>query len=552
MPHWKLLTPLAGLLALAIGCAPARAPRLAQHAFLPPARAWEMPPSVPEPPLLPVTEPKVRLEAAPRLPAGMPEAGLAGWLSVLLREADWHYQSGRKSFQEGDWERARREFDRAIDILLAAPEDAEPHERALIAKKIERLSGEIVKCEVATVGAEALDETTPPGSPLDEIPSLTFPVDPALRNKVLEQIRATASQLPLEATDEVVAYIRYFSEGRGRKILEAGLRRAGRYRALIQRILDEEGVPQELIHVAQAESGFFPRAVSRKRATGMWQFLLARGREYGLNQTRYSDDRLDPEKATRAAARHLRDLFQQFGDWYLALAAYNAGPGVVERAVQRTGYADFWELRRRNVLPKETANYVPIILAITIMVKNAAQYGLADLVADPPLEYDSVEITAPTDLKLVADLLARPLEQLRELNPALLKDVAMPGQLLHVPKGTAGELAPLLAAIPPERRSGWRLHRVGEGETLAAIARRYRLPERSIAGVNGDLSDGLQAGDLLLVPEPKARSSQGGSRTRAATTSRRAPARSAAAARRPGGAIQTASAASPKRAAARR
>ena len=160
---------------------------------------------------------------------------------------------------------------------------------------------------------------------------------------------------------------------------------------MIQRILDEEGVPQELIHLAQAESGFIPRAMSSKAAGGMWQFVKFRGQEYGLTQTKYTDERMDPEKATRAAARHLHDLYNQFGDWYLAIAAYNCGPGAVQRAVERTGYADFWELRRRAVLPAETTNYVPIILAMTIMEKNAAEYGLTGIQFDPPIEYDTVD-----------------------------------------------------------------------------------------------------------------------------------------------------------------
>src|SRR5882724_12357917 len=153
----------------------------------------------------------------------------------------------------------------------------------------------------------------------------------------------------------------------------------------------------------------------------MWQFVKFRGRQYGLMQTPYSDDRLDPEKATRSAARHLRDLYTEFGDWYLAIAAYNCGPGNVERAVERTGYADFWELRARGVLPAETTNYVPIILAMTIMAKNAAAYGLESLQLDPPLEYDTVETTAPTSLQLVADMSDAPITQLAELNPAALR-----------------------------------------------------------------------------------------------------------------------------------
>ena len=202
-------------------------------------------------------------------------------------------------------------------------------------------------------------------------------------------------------TDEVAAYINYFS-GRGRGILERGLVRSGRYQEMIRRTLKEEGVPQDLIYLAQAESGFHPLALSRVGARGMWQFMASRGAGYGLQRTKWIDDRQDPEKATRAAARHLKDLYNQFGDWYLAMAAYNSGPGTVQSAVKRTGYADFWELYKRNVLPKETRNYVPIILAVTIMAKNPTQYGLNDLVPDKPLPYDSVKIDYPVDLRLVA------------------------------------------------------------------------------------------------------------------------------------------------------
>jgi len=329
---------------------------------------------------------------------------------------------------------------------------------------------------------------------------MTFPLDPAIKNKVIEEVRATVSQLPLEVNDAVLSFIHYFSTGRGRKILVSGLQRAGRYRPLVQRIFDEEGVPQELIHLAQAESGFLPRAVSRKRAVGMWQFMRGRGRQYGLMQSAYVDDRLDPEKATRAAACHLRDLYHHYGDWYLAMAAYNAGPGVVDKAVERTGYADFWELRRRNVLPKETANYVPVILAVIILAKNAREYGLEDLEVEPPLEYDALEITAPTHLLLVSDLAECPVSQMRDLNPALLKNIAPPGYVLHTPKGTAADVASALETVPPNRRAAWRMHRVGQGETLATIARRYHMSRNSILAVNQTVSAAPEIGDLLLIP----------------------------------------------------
>ncbi len=190
-------------------------------------------------------------------------------------------------------------------------------------------------------------------------------------------------------TDQVAGYISYFSN-RGRGTFERAFARSGRYHDMMVSILKEEGVPQDLIYLAQAESGFHPLAVSRVGARGIWQFMGSRARGYGLQHNMWVDDRQDPEKSTRAAARHLKDLYAQFGDWYLAMAAYNSGPGTVQAAVRRTGYADFWELYRRNVLPKETRNYVPIILAVTIVTKNLSQYGFDDVSMDEPVAYDSV------------------------------------------------------------------------------------------------------------------------------------------------------------------
>src|SRR5207245_2343457 len=221
-------------------------------------------------------------------------------------------------------------------------------------------------------------------------------------------------------TDPVVGYIIYFSS-RGRATLENSLIRGGRYREAIENILKDEGVPPELIYLAQAESGFHPLALSRVGARGMWQFMASRAKGYGLQKNQWVDERQDPEKATRAAARHLKDLYNQFGDWYLAMAAYNSGPGTVQHAVQRTGYADFWELYRRNVLPAETRNYVPIILAFAIMAKNPTQYGLDRIVPDPPIQHDTVKIGYPVDLRLVSEIVDTSVANLQELNPALLR-----------------------------------------------------------------------------------------------------------------------------------
>src|SRR6185369_14972213 len=259
-------------------------------------------------------------------------------------------------------------------------------------------------------------------------------------------------------------------------------------------------VPQELIHLAQAESGFIPRAISRAAAGGMWQFLTWRGQQYGLMQTRYTDDRMDPEKATRAAARHLKDLYDEFGDWYLAIAAYNCGPGVVEKAVERTGYADFWELRARGVLPAETTNYVPIILGMTIMGKNAKEYGLEGIQMDSPVEYDTVEIVAPTSLALIADITDTPLAELAALNPAILRGMTPENFSLHVPKGAGNQLAASLQQVPAEHRDSWRMHRVGAGETLASIGKQFGTSPNLIASANNLRSPEAVEGDRLLIP----------------------------------------------------
>ncbi len=249
---------------------------------------------------------------------------------------------------------------------------------------------------------------------------MTPAADAGVKAKAQAEIKHTRSDLPLMMTDQVAGYITYFS-GRGRGPFERAFARSGRYHDMIVTTLKEEGVPQDLIYLAQAESGFHPLAVSRAGARGIWQFMASRGRGYGLSHNQWVDDRQDPQKSTRAAAHHLKDLYNQFGDWYLAMAAYNSGPGTVQAAVKRTGYADFWELYNRNVLPKETKNYVPIILAVTIMAKNPSQYGLASVTMDRPAESDTITIDYPVDLRLVAECVNSTPDELQDLNPSLLR-----------------------------------------------------------------------------------------------------------------------------------
>jgi membrane-bound lytic murein transglycosylase D len=470
-----------------------------QNSFLPPA------PQAPalsdeDLPKVPVAQPNIYLQDLPAFlltSASLPLRRTPG--DALVDRAERRFEAGKRSYQANDLVSARREFDTAVDLMLQASDET-PADRPDYEKKFDEMVESIHRFDLSGMGASAsIDEGKFEKAPLEDILQMTFPVDPRLKDKVREQVKATVSQLPLSVNDAVLGYINYFSN-RGHRTLVAAYQRSGRYRPMIQRVLDEEGVPQELIHLAQAESGFIPRAVSRMAAGGMWQFLTWRGQQYGLMQTRYTDDRMDPEMATRAAAHHLHDLYNEFGDWYLAIAAYNCGPGTVEKAVERTGYADFWELRGRGALPAETTNYVPIILAMTIMEKNAAEYGLEGVQLDPPLEYDTVKTDSLTGLALIADITDTPLSEMASLNPAALKGMLPESHTLHVPKGMANTVSAALASIPADRRAAWRMHRVATDETLAAIGKRYGVTPAGIMAANNLASARPEAGDLLMIP----------------------------------------------------
>ncbi len=444
-------------------------------------------------------------------------------VAKAIREADRHFQSGKFLLQESKPEEARREFDMAVDLLLDLPEDTA--ERQVAERKAEELIRLIHRYSLESSGPRDQESPAYVQSPLPAMLDLTFPIDPSMTNKVLAQVAATSSQLPLVVNDAVLSYVNYFTSERGRRVLYAGIRRSGRYKPMISRILDEEGVPQELIFLAQAESAFMPQAVSRAAATGMWQFVRFRGEEYGLNSDRYGDERLDPEKATRAAARHLHELYRQLGDWHLAMAAYNCGPFCVERAVQRTGYADYWELRSRNALPRETRNYVPAILAMAIVAKNLSAYGLEAVQPDQPIEWDTIQMTANTSLALVADAADLPVSDIRDLNPSLLRGIAPSGYQVKVPRGRGNVVLATLDTVPAEKRVAWRLHRVSEGDTLASIARRYSTAASSIVaanpGSNAESIESSDSGEILLIPAvAKAEPAAKAARTRTASASR--------------------------------
>ena len=419
---------------------------------------------------------------------------------AIIAEAEKAYQSGQENLKAGKTDAAKEDFNRALEILGQRPVEVRADER--LQQEFDKITEEISKLETTTAkDADQLKEQQPVPAPIDEANQVEPAADPNLTAKAEANLKHIQSDLPLMINEYVAGYISYFST-RGRGVFEGSWTRSGKYREMILRIFKEEGIPQDLIYMAQAESGFKPQALSRARARGMWQFMASRGVGYGLRRTFWVDDRQDPEKATRAAARHLKDLYNQFGDWYLAMAAYNSGPGNVQQAVRRTGYADFWELYKRNVLPAETKNYVPIILAMTIMSKNPAQYGLDAIQPDPPLTYDVEKVDYPVDLRLVAECVEAPVEQLIDLNPSLLRRTTPKDQPfeLHLPAGSKEKFETAIASIPVEKRMVWRYYSVQDGDTLAGIARKYHTTERAITQANNLQGTELAADVKLVIP----------------------------------------------------
>lgn len=350
-----------------------------------------------------------------------------------------------------------------------------------------------------------LDSLSVPIMPLEEVLPDLPDISDSLAAATQAHVPSSAElfDYPVVVNRRVLTWIDVFQKGKARGNFERSLRRSGRYLAMARRIFREEGIPQDLVFLAHVESGFRFNARSVAKALGLWQFMRGTARLYGLRCDGHVDERLDPEKATHAAAKYLKKLYGDFGDWYLALAAYNAGEGKVARAIERCGTRDFWCLAATNHLRNETRNFVPAILAATILAKSPGAYGLTEE-TDNPLAYDTAPVDSPTDLRVVASCTGATLSELQALNPALLLLQTPPGAdryEVRVPVGMGDALVRNLAQIPASDRLVQHRHVVRRGETLASLARHYGTTVGAIQDANRmGRRTLIRVGETLSVP----------------------------------------------------
>ncbi len=457
----------------------------------------------------------------------------------LLLQARWRHLRALEEIAAKRFELAQRELDKAFFTLTSLQQEEEGEEaRGTPSGELPpaapvpvRYSGPAPYAEDVDSLAAAVERTYLTLVPHLETLSPDSPVSILLQGlpeERIEDLPPDASQMvrihkvtprcdiPIDYNPRVAASIHFF-QTKGRKSYASWMRRSGRYRDMILDILSSEGLPLDFFYLAMIESGFNPRAYSRAKAVGLWQFMLGTGRLYGLDRTHWVDERRDPEKATRAAARHLKDLYGQFGDWRLAAAAYNSGKGRVSRAIAKAGSRDFWELK----LPRETRNYVPLLMAATLISKNPRLFGLEHPPPETPADVEQVRLSEQMHLPTAARLLGIDYQRLRDLNPELRRQWTPPGKQysLRVPAGSGSSWLRAYARLPESKKPGVDRYVVRRGDSISSIAAAFGVGIRAIAEANGLRNPNLiHPGQSLFIPVPsktarlRATANPGGSR----------------------------------------
>jgi membrane-bound lytic murein transglycosylase D len=428
--------------------------------------------------------------------------------TLAISHAESELAAGEKELKLGHREAARARFDAAVDVLLAMPGGARRDARLQTA--YDRLIDRIGAHESEELRAgDGFNEPAGEPAAIDNLLAVGAAGRPAVPARttaelVADDLERTPHDLPITVNDKVLSYVELF-QGRLRNFIEDGLERGARYLPMIQDVFHAEGVPLDLAFVPLIESAFKPTALSKAAAKGMWQFGAATGREAGLEQSWFLDERSDPEKATKAAAEYLKTLYTMFdNDWNIALAAYNAGMGRVDRAMKLARTDDYWKLTSTSrYLPRETREYVPMILASILIARNPVQYGFEIKMVEP-LAYDVVKVPDALRLETVAEWLDVAVDQIKSLNPELRRGMTPNREHeLKVPAGTAPQVERKLAAASPSvfASASFRFHTVKKGETLATIARNYKMTRAKLASAN-DLktTSKVRTGTQLMVP----------------------------------------------------
>ena len=425
----------------------------------------------------------------------------------LISESQRHFAAGEHELGLGHLEQARASFDLAIEILLKSPYGARTDAR--IRRQFDQLVERISAHELMALsqGDGFVEKKTEPAS-IDKLLAIsTFDPPPpttATETAVASDLSQTTHDIDIPLNRKVLSYIELF-QGNLREFISEGLQRGVKYLPMIQAEFREQGLPLDLAYIPLIESAFKNTARSRVKAQGMWQFMSYTGREHGLTLNWYVDERSDPEKATRAAAQYLKTLGGMFDDdWHLAMASYNGGPGRVQRAMRRSGKKDFWALSASTrYLPRETREYVPMILAAIVIAKNPAQYGFA-VEPEIPLAYEKVQVSDPIDLRLVAEWTNASIDDIEALNPELRRwttPVRAPEYDIKVPVGTGDAFRARLAETPPESLNAFQWHSVKRGETLRSISRKLKVRQADLAEANSlTLRSRVRPGQQLIIP----------------------------------------------------
>lgn len=435
-----------------------------------------------------------------------PPTPLVDPVGTLLAIADGHFEKGRHELTLGHLAGAKSEFNLALDVLLASPDGTrhDPRVRDHFNRLVDRIAA--LELSALATGDGFTEQTAEPAS-IDELLAIsTFDLTPptaATTENVQLDLQETTHDIPIPLNQRVLRYVELF-QGRLREFLTAGLERGAQYLPMIQSVFRAEGLPLDLAYVPLIESAFKPTALSRAKARGVWQFMRGTGLENGLKQDWYIDERSDPEKATLAAARYFKTLYAMFDDWHLAMASYNGGPGRLQRAIKRSGRQDFWSLSSSTrFLPRETRDYVPMILAAVIIAKNPTKYGF-DVMAPPAPAVETVLVPPAVDLRRVAEWAAVPVDTIQQLNPELRRwTTPMRGETyeLTVPAGSAEVIRTRLAATAANELNALQWHVVKRGESLATIARKLRVSRTDLAEANYLRTTArVSAGQKLLIP----------------------------------------------------